>query len=278
MVRRAVPGARWAVLFGLIALGVVGCARDAAPPAPDRTAVEAPELRRALDAWPADAFDDPDHPRHAEAWSAVVDAAHSVVAERSDASGGRDAWYWLLADALRRQDAEAVRPALDALEAHWIDDATFWDEHKMIVASARLLARGVPDFEATTLDGDAIDPASLRGRVVLLDFWATWCWPCLEQLPALQDVYAEHHEAGFEIVGISADDAERLDEAAFRAWLDENAVPWPQVYTGRGIDQELYRSFGIAGLPTTVLLDRDGRVVGVDLDGERLDETVAALL
>lgn len=112
-----------------------------------------------------------------------------------------------------------------------------------------------PDFEAKTLDGRALSLSGLKGKVVLLDFWATWCGPCEETIPNLVELYRRHRASGLEIVGVSLDDDER-DVPAFAA---ENGMRYPIVVDS---EKRLLDSYQVRSVPTTVLVDREGVVRG----------------
>lgn len=112
----------------------------------------------------------------------------------------------------------------------------------------------VPRFSYVSLDGAIVDADSLRGRVVLVNFWATWCLPCRVEMPALESMYQRHRDAGFVIVGLAVDQAATEKVAAF---VREREVTYPIVHVGR----EAERAFGgVRGYPTSFLLDRSGRV------------------
>jgi thiol-disulfide isomerase/thioredoxin len=148
---------------------------------------------------------------------------------------------------------------------HEEPDATRYDE----VATALDL------FSATDLSGRQWTAADLRGRIVLLDFWATWCAPCLADLPLLKALREKHSRADFEIVGISLDVTSRR---SFVSWLNRHRVTWPQVHERAGYSAGLPRLFGIEQLPSTVVVGRDGRPVAIDIRGDRLAALVDALV
>ena len=126
-----------------------------------------------------------------------------------------------------------------------------------------------------TVDGRRMSFEDLRGRVVLLDFWATWCAPCLAELPRLRRLHEELEDAGLTLVGVSLD---AMEPRRFASWTRRQRVTWPQVRDGRSYGGALPRLFGIEQLPATVLVDRDGRMAARDLRGARLEEAVRALL
>lgn len=132
-----------------------------------------------------------------------------------------------------------------------------------------------PDFSFTPLRGtEEMSLSDLRGKVVLLDFWATWCGPCMEELPNVISIYREFHDQGFEIVGISLD----MDEDALRSVLEDRDIPWVQYFDGKGWDNEIAGLYRVFGIPATFLLDRTGTIRYRDLRGEELKEKVAELL
>ena len=115
----------------------------------------------------------------------------------------------------------------------------------------------------------------LRGKVVLLDFWATWCAPCLEELPRLRKLHEELEDEGLVIIGVSLD---AMEPRRFASWTRRQDVTWPQVRDGRSYAGDLPRLFGIEQLPSTVLFDRQGRIAARDLRGARLETAIRALL
>jgi thiol-disulfide isomerase/thioredoxin len=132
-----------------------------------------------------------------------------------------------------------------------------------------------PNFSFTHRGaGETFSLLDLEGEVVLLDFWATWCVPCLEELPHVKDVYQRYHDQGFEIVGISLD----LDEGALRALLEDEGITWPQYFDGRGWENEVAKLYRVEAIPATFLLDRDGVIRYRDPRGEELERAVAELL
>lgn len=112
-----------------------------------------------------------------------------------------------------------------------------------------------PDFNLKTLDGKTLQLSALKGKVVLLNFWATWCPPCREEIPHFKELYDQYRAKGLEIIGVALDDGGEKDVAPFAR---QNQINYPLVAAG---GQELAQSYGgIRGIPTTFLIDKQGRI------------------
>ncbi|WP_395743319.1 TlpA family protein disulfide reductase [Prosthecobacter sp.] len=109
----------------------------------------------------------------------------------------------------------------------------------------------------TAVDGREVDVSKLQGKVILIDFWATWCGPCVEELPAVLKLYKELHAQGFEVIGVSLDG----DKAELEAFVKEKGVEWPQYFDGKGTENELFVRFNLESIPTMWLLNKKGVVV-----------------
>jgi thiol-disulfide isomerase/thioredoxin len=120
------------------------------------------------------------------------------------------------------------------------------------------------DLKFTAVDGKKVDLTNLRGKVVLIDFWATWCEPCREEVPGVLAVYKKFHGQGFEVVGVSLDQ----DKDAMLAFAKEHDMAWPQYFDGRGWDNAISSSFGVSEIPAMLLIGKDGKVVKPDGSGD----------
>ena len=135
------------------------------------------------------------------------------------------------------------------------------------------------ELKFTAIDGREVDLAKLRGKVVLLDFWATWCPPCRAELPNVKRVYQAYHDKGLEIVGISQDRAGDLQK--LKDFVAREGMPWPQNYEGRKHNEggnTLAARFAVTGIPAMMLLDKSGRIVSLNALGPRLETGVRSLL
>ena len=110
-----------------------------------------------------------------------------------------------------------------------------------------------PDFKLRTLDGQEIVLFKLKGKVILLDFWATWCGPCRESIPHLIQLYNTYQKNGLEVIGMNVD---RGDIDTIRHFVKSLDIPYPITITS----QEVERAYGVTGLPTTILVDKEGRI------------------
>lgn len=137
-----------------------------------------------------------------------------------------------------------------------------------------------PAFKVRSLDGKIVNfPADYKGKVVMVDFWATWCHPCKEELPNVAAVYEKHHTNGFELVSVSLDQSG--DGPMLLQFVHDHGMTWPQVYDGRGWKASIAVEYGVRAIPCPVVVDGDsGKVlaIGEGAVGDRLSKVVETAL
>jgi thioredoxin-like negative regulator of GroEL len=189
---------------------------------------------------------------------AEADVRQAAALDPGDASYALNLGVILLA---QKRDDEG-RAQLQALLERAPDGPTAAAARRFIDNPRRARERFAPGFETVLSDGQDLSLENLKGKVVVLDFWATWCAACKEAIPDLKELARKYGEKKFVLLSISVDE----DEAAWRRFLQKNAMTWPQCR-----DQDLIRLFGVNAFPTYMVLDGEGvvRLEINDSDGQR---------
>ena len=130
------------------------------------------------------------------------------------------------------------------------------------------------EVEGTTYDGQPFDLTSLRGKVILIDFWATWCGPCVAEIPNIRRNYEAYHAKGFEVVGVNLDD----NRGDLDAFMEKERLPWTTLVQTGPLRNPVADKYGVSGIPTLILIDQDFKVVSLSARGERLNALLAQLL
>ncbi len=130
-----------------------------------------------------------------------------------------------------------------------------------------------PKLEFTAIDGRQVTLSALRGRAVLITFWATDCVPCMQELPELKSIYDRFHPKGFEVLGISLDEKKQR----FLRAIKENSIPWPNRFSSDRSEDKCLLEFGVQAIPDNWLIDKRGKVREVGVR-ERLEEKIALLV
>lgn len=129
-------------------------------------------------------------------------------------------------------------------------------------------------FEVTSITGEKLSPAKFKGKVLLIDFWATWCGPCKVDMPHVKRVYDKYNKKGFEIVGISLDRSRQ----ALDSYITNNSIAWPQYFDGKYWNNDIATQYGVKSIPATYLIDKKGKIRFKSLRGSQLEKAVETLL
>jgi len=190
---------------------------------------------------------------------------------------------WLFSRLSREQQAfyietfTALLEEAERVENEWIaagkpmDSETELTPLRNHLAWLLLPGKGVA-FTGTTLDGKPFDIESMRGKIVLLDFWSTTCAPCIAKMPELKELHEKYHVHGFEVVGILVDIDRNLERAV--EIIESRGLPWIHLHDSLG---ELHRKFHGQGVPHCILLDGEGKVILQYARGEALTRKLAEL-
>lgn len=190
------------------------------------------------------------------AWNAYA----TYLTELGDLEGARAAWRGFKA-------ATSATPQAKAF-AGMADEET---------GNLDLVRREARPFPAGTLDlaGRPVAMADYRGRVLLIEFWATWCGPCTAELPTMLSAYERFHDRGFDILGVSIDAGGEVGRV--RQYVADKQVPW-RITHSTALKNPVADLWGVRGVPQTILVDRDGRVVRIGLRGMPLVREIGRLV
>ena len=150
---------------------------------------------------------------------------------------------------------------------------------KMDGAARRVGLIGKPmPLKGTFLDGTPLDWAAYSNKAVLIQFWATWCGPCREEIPNILRNWELYHDRGFEVIGVNCDD----ERSQLEGFLEQNKLPWKNLFSDDpnavGMDNPMATHYGVMGIPALILIGPDGKVVSLAARGRRLSEHLEKLL
>jgi thiol-disulfide isomerase/thioredoxin len=130
---------------------------------------------------------------------------------------------------------------------------------------APVIGRTAPDFISYTPEGNplTLKESYTKKKLILIDFWASWCGPCRAQIPNLKKIYADYHDMGFDIISVSLD----YGADAWKKAILEEQMPWPQVSETQGREESGAKLYGVSAIPAYALIDEKGNLIGLDLPG-----------
>lgn len=167
---------------------------------------------------------------------------------------------------------DVVEKLVTELFKAYPDNFLVKDFHKQ-VASRFFLKEGseIPDISLLDRNGKSISLSSMRGKVVLLDFWASWCGPCRAEIPNIKQAYAKYSDKGFDVYSVSID---RTKDAWLQS-LDVLKMPWTNVFDA---SQEYAAQFGVSSIPFTILIDANGKIIAKNVRGATLEQYLSQLI
>jgi peroxiredoxin len=141
------------------------------------------------------------------------------------------------------------------------------------MSSSNIIGGEAPDFTMNDLDGKPRKLSEFKGKVMLVDFWASWCGPCRRENPNVLKAYAKYHEKGFDVLGVSLDKTKE----SWLAAIEKDGLIWHHVSDLKGWQNEAAKLYGVTSIPHTVLLDKEGKIIARNLRGEALDAKLAEI-
>jgi thiol-disulfide isomerase/thioredoxin len=185
--------------------------------------------------------------------------------------GDKDRAGKLLSYIASRSKAAGEKKGLE-LEDRLVKEYPHCSAAKMIMGAKRRVDEIGKPFELDFTDaikGTEVSMKSLKGKVVVIDFWATWCGPCVAEMPKMKSLYAEFKNKGVEFIGVSLDqkkEAGGLD--SLKEFVSKNEIGWPQYYQGNYWDSDFSSAWGVNSIPCVFLVDADGKLATVDARGK----------
>lgn len=178
--------------------------------------------------------------------------------------------------ALSAKAGPAIGEIMPAAEAVFSDDPLEIAALEAIKQSAATFIIGAeaPNFELNNLEGKPMELKDLRGKLILLDFWASWCGPCRRENPNVVKLYDEYKDKGFDILGVSLD----RDQARWEQAVEKDGLTWHHVSDLKGWKSAAAKLYSVSSIPATLLIDKEGKIVARNLRGAALEAKVAELL
>jgi peroxiredoxin len=168
---------------------------------------------------------------------------------------------------------DVARQVYESLLQRYGESPTLRQKIKDDLNRLAMIGKSAPNVVVKDIKGDTFRLDDLRGRYVLVDFWATWAAPCVAELPRVQAAYARYREAGFEVVGVSLDET----KSAVLDFIRTRNLPWRQIHNP-SCGGDLVEAFGVGTIPASFLIDPQGTIVRLELAGPALDQALAQLI
>ena len=176
--------------------------------------------------------------------------------------------------AIAAGEIDVARKVYEALiEKFGTDSPNLVQKIRAEISRLDMVGTPAPTVAALDLNGATVRLADLKGKYVLVDFWATWCAPCTTDLPRLQAAYAKYHPKGFEVVAVSLDESKKVVDEFVKA----RNLPWKQIHNATA-SGDLVEAFGVQTIPSTFLIDPAGKIIRLELQGVALDKALETLI
>lgn len=154
-------------------------------------------------------------------------------------------------------------------------DAVEAEAVKAVIANPKLAGeRFALPFKVASATGEELSLDKFKGKIVLLDFWASWCGPCRAEMPAVKKIWSKYQKENFVLIGINLDDSRK----AFEQYVKEEGVAWPQFYDGKGWGNRIAQLYSVHSIPMTFLIDQQGIIRAAGLRGGKLYDKIGDLL
>jgi peroxiredoxin len=182
--------------------------------------------------------------------------------------------YFVLFNFMEEQDFQKIKALKMRMEPKDIK-SNYYSDLKTIYDNNKLLEIGemAPEIELPQVDGSILKLSDLRGKVVLIDFWASWCGPCRAEFPNVKNLYARFKSKGFEIYGVSLD----KDRPSWVSSINSLGLTWKQVSDLKFWACAPAKTYKVSGIPFTVLIDKEGKIIAKNLRGEDLEKKLEEL-
>ncbi|WP_289055368.1 TlpA disulfide reductase family protein [Carboxylicivirga marina] len=208
-------------------------------------------------------------------YQANQEAFEKVQAEVVEVNRASPAAAFIVFNMYRHRGIEEMKEGLAMLDAS-LATSTYYIALSEKIEKLEAVAVGqmAPDFTMNDTEGNPVSLSSFKGKYLLVDFWASWCGPCRRENPHVVELYTEFKDKGFDILGVSLD--QKKD-----AWLkaiEDDKLTWSHVSDLKGWGNEAAKLYAVSGIPHTVLLDKEGKIIAKNLRGDELRAKVAELL
>ncbi len=150
-------------------------------------------------------------------------------------------------------------------------ECSFIDSSK---ADNPIVGQLAPEISLAQIDGKTLKLSELKGKYVLVDFWASWCGPCLRDMPEMKEIYADYKDHNLEILGVSLDHKAKNWQQA----IEKHELPWQHVSDLGGWNNQAALDYGVESIPHTVLIDPNGEIIAIGLRGEQLKKKIKRTL